>query len=305
MSGNSPSFDASSPPAPGVVTDVSPLTRRLIAPNPGAFTFTGTCSYLVGRGEVAIIDPGPAVTEHVDALIEAVAGEKIVAILVTHTHRDHSPAAKILRERTGALIVGCAPYTPSAAAIEQGTSGLDASHDRAYAPDRIMSDGEILSIGEATIEAIATPGHTANHICFALEQERTVFTGDHVMAWATTVVAPPDGSMRDYMESVEKMRLRDDALLWPGHGGPVREPRRYLRALVHHRRQREAAILHCLDDGDATIPQMVAHIYDGVDPLLHGAAALTVFAHIEDLIARGMVEPLGSVDIMGRFAKAG
>ncbi|QGM45072.1 MBL fold metallo-hydrolase [Methylocystis heyeri] len=303
MDRNSLMFDTSAPGPAGVVADVSPLTRRLIAPNPGAFTFSGTCSYLVGRRRVAIIDPGPAIPAHVEALLRAVSGQELVAILVTHTHRDHSPAAAILREKTGAPILGCGPYVPRSNGIAAG-SGLDASHDFVYAPDRALNDGELVRVGEVSIEAVATPGHTANHLCFALHEEGVVFTGDHVMAWSTTVVAPPDGSMRDYMESIEKLRRRADVLLWPGHGGPVREPQRYLRAIAHHRRQREAAILQRLDEGDETIPQMVARIYEGVNPRLHGAAALTILAHMEDLIARGAVEPKGPVDILqGRFVK--
>jgi glyoxylase-like metal-dependent hydrolase (beta-lactamase superfamily II) len=205
-----------------------------------------------------------------------------------------------LRERTGAPVIGCAPY---AARADQAGHGLDASHDRDYAPDRVMSDGEFIRVGGATIEAVATPGHTANHLCFALREERTLFSGDHVMAWATTVVAPPDGSMRDYMASIEKLRRREDALYWPAHGGPVRDPQRYLRALAHHRAQREAAILQRLGEGDETIPQMVAHIYEGVDARLHGAAALTVFAHIEDLIARGLVRTDGPADFSARYVR--
>jgi len=295
-------FDTSFATPAGVLARVSPLTRRLIAPNAGGFTFTGTCSYIVGEGEVAIIDPGPAIASHIDALLKATEGEKLAAILVTHTHRDHSPAAAVLREKTGAPVVGCAPYAPPADLAVTGP-GLDASHDRLYEPDRALHDGETLKIGAATIEAVATPGHSANHLCFALHEERTLFTGDHVMAWATTVIAPPDGSMRDYMDSIEKLRARDDVLHWPAHGGPVRDPQRYLRALVHHRRQREAAILQRLEEGDETITQMVARIYEGVDQRLHGAAALTVFSHIEDLIARGMVKPLGPAGFQGRFVK--
>ncbi len=295
-----PVFDLSFAAPAGTLARLSPLTRRLIAPNPGAFTFTGTCSYIVGEGEVAIIDRGPAISSHVDALLKTIAGEKLAAILVTHTHRDHSPAASILRERTGAPVVGCAPFSPGE---DQTGHGLDASHDHDYAPDRVLEDGEPLSIGVATIEAIATPGHTANHLCFALREERTLFSGDHVMAWATTVVAPPDGSMRDYMGSIEKLRRREDALYWPAHGGPVRDPQRYLRALAHHRLQREAAILQRLEEGDETIPQMVAHIYEGVDARLHGAAALTVFAHIEDLMTRGLVKAVGRPSFGARYVR--
>jgi glyoxylase-like metal-dependent hydrolase (beta-lactamase superfamily II) len=290
-------FDA---PA-GAVARVSPLTRRVIAPNPGPYTFTGTCSYIVGDGEVAIIDPGPDSDRHVDALLAAIEGESLRYIFVTHTHRDHSPAARILQDKSGALIVGCAPYTPPMET--SGGINLDASHDKDHAPDRILTDGETITCGGASIEAIATPGHTANHLCFGLCEEHTLFTGDHVMAWATTVIAPPDGSMRDYMSSLERLRERDDRLYWPAHGGPVRDPQRYLRAVIHHRHQREMAILQRLEQGDETIFAIVERIYEGVDRRLHAAAALSVFAHLEDMIERGIVKSEGPPTIMARYFK--
>ncbi|HEY8260149.1 MAG TPA: MBL fold metallo-hydrolase, partial [Methylosinus sp.] len=178
------------------------------------------------------------------------------------------------------------------------------SHDRDYAPDRILADGERIAIGGLTIEAVTTPGHTANHLCFALIDERSLFTGDHVMGWATTVVAPPDGSMGDYLASLEKLRGREDRIYWPAHGGPAPEPRRYLRALLHHRRQREQAILQRLEEGDETIAAMVARIYEGVDARLHGAAALSVFAHLEDLVERGLARCEGAPTLRGRYARA-
>ncbi len=291
------------PAAPsGAVARLSPLIRRVIAPNPGPFTESGTCSYIIGRGEVAIVDPGPADDSHISALLDAAQGERLRYLLVTHTHGDHSPAAAVLRERTGAEILGCAPYTPAQSPRVSGP-GLDAAHDRAYAPTRVLESGETLRVGGATIETLATPGHTSNHLCFALREERALFTGDHVMAWSTTVVAPPDGSMTDYMTSIEKLRARDDTIYWPGHGGPVRDPQRYLRALVHHRRAREAAILQRLEAGDTTIPEMVARIYDGIDRRLHPAAALNVLAHMEDMIARGVVATEGPADLFGRYRR--
>lgn len=280
---------------------VSPLLRRIVAPNGGPFTYKGTCSYIVGHGEVAIIDPGPADPRHLAALRAAIAGERLKYILVTHTHRDHSPAARALKEATGATIAGCAPYAPSPNIAVTGP-GLDASHDTAYAPDVILREGDRLDLPGATIETLETPGHTANHLCFALLEEKALFTGDHIMGWSTTVVAPPDGSMADYMESIETLRLRDDRILWPGHGDPVREPARYLRALVHHRHAREAAILQRLAEGDDTIPQMVARLYEGIDKRLHGAAAMNVFAHLEDLVGRGLVECEGPPRPAGRYS---
>ncbi|CAN2532931.1 Hydroxyacylglutathione+hydrolase [Methylocapsa aurea] len=285
---------------PGALQRVSPLTRRIVAPNPGAFTYTGTCSYIIGHGDVAIVDPGPADASHIEALLAATKGETLRYLLVTHTHRDHSPAARILREKTGATIAGCAPYAPPPDLAVTGP-GLDASHDRAYAPDITLADGDRLAFGGLTIEAVATPGHTTNHLCFALAEELTLFTGDHVMGWATTVIAPPDGSMGEYFVSLEKLRGRDDRLYWPAHGGPVKEPQRYLRALLHHRRQREAAILERLEAGDATIAAIVARIYEGFDSALQRAAALSVFAHLEDLVERGLARADGPATLEARY----
>lgn len=293
------SFDA----PPGALVRVSPATRRLVAPNPGAFTFTGTCSYIIGAGDVAIVDPGPAIDSHVEALLAALEGERLRVILCTHTHRDHSPAARLLQERTGATIAGCAPYAPPPD-LEITGPGLDAAHDRAYAPDHILADGETIAVGGLTIETVATPGHTTNHLCYALREERSLFTGDHVMGWATTVVAPPDGSMSDYLASMEKLRARDERIYWPAHGAPVQEPQRYLRALVHHRRQREQAILQRLETGDETIAAMVARIYEGIDARLHGAAALSVFAHLEDLVERGLARCDGPPTMRGRYFRS-
>ena len=281
---------------------ISPLTRRLVAPNGGPFTYTGTCAYIVGSGEVAIIDPGPKSDAHVEALFDAIAGERLAAILVTHTHLDHAPAAALLRARTGAPIIGCAPHRSLDARKIEGPA-LDAVHDAAYAPDKVLEDGETLRVGGAMLQAIATPGHTANHLCFALIEEQTLFTGDHVMGWATTVVAPPDGSMRAYLGSIEKLLARDDRLYWPAHGGPVADPRPFLRALLLHRRSREAAILRRLAEGDSTIPPMVAKIYAGVDKRLHPAAAMVVLAHLEDLLERGVVAAPDGLGLFARYEK--
>jgi glyoxylase-like metal-dependent hydrolase (beta-lactamase superfamily II) len=271
--------------ANSVLVRLSPLTRRLIAPNASAYTFTGTCSYIVGEGDVAIIDPGPDDDAHLAALLAAVAGERVAYIVVTHTHRDHSALAARLKAATGAPVTGARAHRASPGA----SAGLDASHDLTYAPDAEMADGANLRFGGVTLTAVATPGHAANHLAFALEQENALFSGDHVMAWSTSVVAPPDGSMRDYMASLEKLRERNEAIYWPGHGGPVRDPARYVRALLGHRRQREGAILARVEAGPATIPEIVAQIYAGLDPRLAGAAGLSTLAHLEDLMARGLV----------------
>jgi glyoxylase-like metal-dependent hydrolase (beta-lactamase superfamily II) len=261
------------------------MVRRLIAPNASPFTFNGTCTYIVGQGRVAIIDPGPDNDSHLSALLAAVDGERVETILITHTHRDHSPGARELRAATGAPVIGAAPFTPRG----DGFEGLDSAHDREYSPDAVLVDGERLKGAGYTIEAVATPGHCSNHLCFALLEELALFSGDHVMAWSTSVVAPPDGSMRAYMDSLEKARGRAETIYWPGHGGPALEPQRYVRALIHHRRQREASILTALKGGPAAIPALIAKVYMGLDPALMRAAGLSTLAHLEDLIERGVV----------------
>ena len=278
-------FPAAREPPPRALTRLSPMMRRIVAPNASPLTFNGTCTYIVGEGAVAIVDPGPDDDSHLSALLSAIEGEQLETILVTHTHRDHSGGANKLRAAAGARLVGAAPLTPRV----DGMGGLDASHDRDYSPDAILADGERLHGSGYSIEAVATPGHCSNHLCFALLEEGALFSGDHVMAWSTSIVAPPDGSMRAYMASLEKLRRRDEKIYWPGHGGPVLEPQRYLRALIHHRRQREASILTALGDGAQTIPALVAKVYTGLSPSLTGAAGLSTLAHLEDLRERGLV----------------
>jgi glyoxylase-like metal-dependent hydrolase (beta-lactamase superfamily II) len=278
-------FVSAREPPSRALTQLSPMVRRLVAPNPSPFTFNGTCTYIVGQGRVAIVDPGPNDDSHLAALLAEVDGEQIDTILITHTHRDHSVGARKLRAATGARVVGAAPFTPRG----DGSTGLDSAHDRDYSPDAILADGERWQGAGYAMEAIATPGHCSNHLCFALLEENALFSGDHVMGWSTSIVAPPDGSMRAYMDSLEKLRLRPETIYWPGHGGPVVEPQRYLRALIHHRRQREASILNMLANGPLTIPALVARIYVGLNPALTRAAGLSTLAHLEDLRERGMV----------------
>lgn len=282
-SGDPLSFSRGFDAAPGVLERVSPLVRRIVAPNPSPMTFTGTCAYVVGEGEVLVIDPGPAGDVHVESLARALGRETIAAILVTHTHGDHSPGARRLKALTGAPVLGCAPHA------ETGVEAADRAHDLAYTPDRVLVEGDAVEAGGARLQTVATPGHTRNHMCFALAQEKALFSGDHVMAWSTTVVIPPDGAMGDYMASLEKLRARDDAVFWPGHGGPVVEPQRYLRALAHHRRQREQAILARLERAPAAVAAIVADVYPGLDAALARAARLSTLAHLEDLATRGLV----------------
>jgi glyoxylase-like metal-dependent hydrolase (beta-lactamase superfamily II) len=289
---------------PGQLVTLSPLVRRMTAPNPGPMTFKGTNTYVVGHGAVTVIDPGPDLPEHVAALTAALAGERVARILVTHTHRDHSPASRALAAATGAPSIGCAPHHPFRAPHPDEAERADAANDLAYVPARVLADGEEVEGDGYTLQAVATPGHTMNHLAFALPQERALFSGDHVMAWSTTVVAPPAGSMAAYMASLDKLKTRDDLVYWPGHGGAVRDPARFLRALQHHRRQRERGILACLRRGEATIPGIVAATYEGLDPRLARAAAVSVLAHLEDLCARGLATAEGGPGVTARYAAA-
>ncbi len=289
-------------PAHGRCATVSDAVRRMTARNPGPFTFHGTNTYLVGRGEVAVIDPGPADEDHVGAILAA-AGAPIVAVVVTHTHRDHSPGARLLAARCGAPIVGCAPHRPARPLATGEASPLDASADCDHVPDRELGDGDTLAIDGLTLTAVATPGHTANHLCLSLD-DGVLFSADHVMAWSTSIVAPPDGSMTDYMASLEKLIARDDRLLLPGHGGPVHDPASYLQDLKAHRLGRERAVLERIAAGDETIPEMVEVIYSGLDRALHGAAALSVLAQIEALVERGAVVCNGPPSLTARYRLA-
>lgn len=275
-------FDTASLPT-GMLMPLSPMVARVLAPNPSAFTFTGTQSYIVGQGDVAVIDPGPADPAHIDALMQGIAGRPVVAILCTHTHRDHSPATRPLAAAIGAQIIGCAPLT-----LEDDGPRADAAFDPDYAPDRILTDGDSVSGSGWTLEAVATPGHTSNHLCFALIEEQALFTGDHIMGWSTTVVSPPDGDMADYMRSMQRLIDREDAVYYPAHGDPVDKPQRLARSMMGHRRHREGQILRHLERGAVAIPAMVADMYKGVDPRLHPAAGRSVLAHLIDLQARGL-----------------
>jgi glyoxylase-like metal-dependent hydrolase (beta-lactamase superfamily II) len=296
-----PGFEKGFAGRPGEVTELSPLLRRVLAPNPSPFTFHGTNSYIVGRRQVAVIDPGPDDAGHVARLIAAVRGETVSHIVITHTHRDHSPAARALAAATGAPIVGCAPY---AATGDDGAVKLDASHDGLHAPAQAMRSGDAVSGPGWTLEALHTPGHTSNHLCFVLDEEKALLSGDHVMAWSTSIVAPPDGVMADYMASLEKLRGRAEDVYWPGHGGPVTEPQRFVRGLISHRRQRESAILKRLAEGDRTIAAMVPVLYAGVPTILHPAAARSVFAHLIDLVGRGVVATGGAPSLDGEYRLA-
>ncbi len=273
-----------------------PLVRRLLAPNPSPYTFTGTQTWLVGAGsDVAVIDPGPAGSGmsvgdpkdangegHVEAILRAVGDKRIAAILCTHTHRDHSPAAAPLKVITGAPIIGCAPL-----ALRDDGPRADSAFDPDYRPDRILTDGEAVSGDGWTLQAVATPGHTSNHLCYALIESGALFTGDHVMKWSTSVVSPPDGDMAAYMVSLQKLYDREDRIYYPAHGPAVENPKQLVRGMIGHRRMRERQILGLLEQGPREIPAMVAEMYKGLDPRLNGAAGRSVLAHLVDLERQG------------------
>jgi glyoxylase-like metal-dependent hydrolase (beta-lactamase superfamily II) len=272
----------------GQVITLAPLVRRVLAPNPSAFTYTGTQAHIVGRGAVAVIDPGPDRPEHVEALLRATAGERIAAILCTHTHRDHSPATRSLQQATGAPIIGCAPLAP---VDEEGEA--DESFDPDYSPDRVLADGDHVEGEGWRLTAVATPGHTSNHLCFALEGTGTLFSGDHVMGWSTSIVSPPDGDMGAYVASLEKLLGRADTRYLPAHGEAVESPHKLVRGMILHRRQREAQVLAELCAGPRRVEEMVKAMYRNVDPRLHPAAARSVLAHLIDLERRSKVAEEG------------
>jgi glyoxylase-like metal-dependent hydrolase (beta-lactamase superfamily II) len=269
----------------GAVQQVSPLIRRVIARNPGPFTFTGTGTYIIGHGDgVAVIDPGPDQPEHLQAILDAVAHERVSHILVTHHHLDHSPLARPLAAATGAVVYG----RPAPETHAEGSVKLEAGNDH-FQPDVSINPGAVIAGHGWTFEAIATPGHTSNHVCYGLVEENACFTGDHIMGWSTTVVVPPDGNMGDYLASLDLIRGRGFATLWPTHGPPVTEVDPFLAAYKAHRLDRERQILERLAAGKTQIRHMVPHIYAGVDKRLHAAASHSVLAHMIELVRQGRV----------------
>ncbi|MGV1870555.1 MBL fold metallo-hydrolase [Agrobacterium rosae] len=288
-----PEFNRDFDPAYSTAVPVADGVQRLTVNNPSAFTFHGTNSYIVGDTSVAVIDPGPDDEAHFQALMAALAGREVTHIFVSHTHRDHSPLAARLKRATGALTVAEGPHRAARPLHEGERNPFAESSDTEFVPDIALGDGKSVSGDGWTLTALHTPGHTANHSAFALDDTGIVFSADHVMAWATTIVAPPDGSMSDYMGSLAKLLSREDRLFLPGHGGPVNDPTAFMRGLRAHRRMREKAVLARIKAGDRTIADMVKVIYRSTDPRLHGAAALSVLAHIEDLIEKGEVQTDG------------
>jgi glyoxylase-like metal-dependent hydrolase (beta-lactamase superfamily II) len=284
----------------GVMAEVAPGIRRIVAHNPSAFTLYGTGTYVIGRGKVAVIDPGPLLPEHIDALLAALRGETVTHILVTHTHIDHSPAAAPVKAAVGAKTYGYGPH--GGGRFEQGER-VEEGGDLDFVPDVTLRHGDVIEGDGWTVEAVHTPGHTSNHLCFAYKEAKVLFSGDHVMGWSTSVVSPPDGDMAAYMASLRLLTGRDDAVYWPTHGPAIANPKPYVRAFIGHRRMREQQIASLLGEGIGTIPAMVARMYKDVDPRLHRAAARSVFAHLIHMVktGRAAVEGALAVDAVYRL----
>ena len=273
----------------GRADQVSPLIRRVVADNPGPFTFTGTGTYIVGRGKTAVIDPGPDDPRHLDAILAALDGEQVSAIVITHSHLDHSPLAAPLQARTGAPVYGRAVRAADGAA-----SGLDAGDQASFRPDVTVEEGDRISGPGWTLEALLTPGHASNHVAYAFPEENALFSGDHVMGWSTTIVSPPDGDMTEYYASLDKVIAREFAILWPTHGPPVTEPAPFLQAYREHRLDRERQIRERLEHGPQRIADMVPVMYAAVDPRLHPAAARSVLSHLLHMSRTGQVRSEGA-----------
>jgi glyoxylase-like metal-dependent hydrolase (beta-lactamase superfamily II) len=281
----------------GRLEAVAPRVRRIVARNPSPFTFKGTGTYVIGSSEVAVIDPGPDLAEHVEALLASLAGERVTHILITHTHRDHSPAAAALKASTGAPTWGFGPHAGGV----RGEHGVEEGGDWDFVPDVAVCDGERIAGRGWRFEVVHTPGHTSNHLCFALEDSGILFSGDHVMGWSTSVISPPDGDMAAYMASLDKLLGRPDTVYWPTHGPAIGEPKRHVRAFIAHRREREAGILDCLSAGVEQIDAIVERLYIGLQPGLRRAAGRSVQAHLIDLVERGIVECDGPPTVETRY----
>ncbi|WP_305984313.1 MBL fold metallo-hydrolase [Roseibium sp. MMSF_3544] len=289
----------------GTPVELAPGLRRLTAQNPGPFTFHGTNTYLIGSRRLLVLDPGPALPDHIEAIAKAADGAKIEAILVSHTHMDHSPGARVLQDKTGASIIGCGPHRAARDLLDNEINPLDSSADKDHLPARQMFDGDLFDAADATVEAIETPGHTANHLCFAITGSDLILSADHVMGWSTSIVAPPDGSMRDYMASIDKMLLRPETRYFPGHGGSISDAKTYVQELKQHRLDREKAILRSISGGERSIIEIVRELYADVDPSLHRAASLSVFAHLEDLVDRKLALAMPDLALDARYRKTG
>jgi glyoxylase-like metal-dependent hydrolase (beta-lactamase superfamily II) len=294
-------FDRNFEAKPGVAEEIAPGVRRILCDNPSPFTFKGTNTYIVGKGSVAIIDPGPADSRHIQAILSALGNETVAQILVSHTHRDHSPAAAAIKQATGAKTFAEGPHRPARELHLGETPPLDSGGDNSFMPDHKLADGEVIEGKGYALETVYTPGHTANHVAFAMRGTDILFSADHVMGWATSIVAPPDGSMSDYMASLHKIEKRPESVYLPGHGGVVRNAKKLVEQYIEHREARETAILRKLSRGESDIPGIVQAIYIGLDPRLAKAAALTTFAHLETLVERDLVSTDGGLSLGGLY----
>ena len=289
----------------GTVDRLSPRIRRVIAENPSPFTFHGTGTYILGEGRVAVIDPGPDLPEHVDALRAALEGEEISHILITHCHMDHSPACRALREFTDAPTHAFGPHGAGrhAAAVGDDHVKIEESADTDFSPDVCVDHGDVIECDGFSVECVYTPGHTSNHMCYQLREERALFTGDHVMGWSTSVISPPDGDMQDYMASLRLLLERDDAVYWPTHGPAITDPKGLVRAFIAHREEREAQILECIDAGITHIAEMVPRMYAGLPEFMYPAAGRSVFAAVIHLAQQGLVEAEGPLRAEAGFRR--
>ncbi len=280
---------------------LSPLIRRVVADNPGPFTFTGTGVYIIGTDEVAVIDPGPVNESHVAALDAALEGCRVTHVLVTHHHIDHSPGAKPLAEKHGCKVYG---YGLQMRKPEGGEVRLEAGDDLGFMPDIEVRDGDIINGKDWTVRVLHTPGHTSNHVCYALEEEKTLFSGDHIMGWSTTVISPPDGDMGDYLKSLDHVKAQNFDKIWPTHGPCIEDPGPFVQAYIDHRRHREQQILNAVDTGLESIGDIVSALYQHVDKRLHPAAAHSVLAHIIHLVETGRLTSDGTPSLKSRYASA-
>ena len=273
----------------GVLETVAPSVRRVVARNPSPFTFHGTGTYVVGHGRVAVIDPGPALDEHIEALARGLRSETVTHVLVTHTHRDHSPGCALLRRFTSAPTYGFGPHGSGRPKAGEEAEVVEEGADFEFEPDISVRDGDVIECDGFSFECVYTPGHTSNHMCYRLREERALFCGDHVMGWSTTIVSPPDGHMGTYIASLERLLDGDDRTYWPTHGAAIRDPKPYVRSLVEHRRLRAYQVETCLRDGIDTIPEMVKRLYHDLPVRMHPAAARSVLSTVIHLVERGDV----------------
>ncbi len=277
-------------PPSGELTRLSPLVARLIAPNSGPYTNTGTCTYIVGHDKIAIIDPGPDCDIHFEALRGVINGRRLDHILVTHTHKDHSQLARRLSDLTGAPVWGCAPHYPARPLYKGEINRLEGSLDRLHVPARVLMHGDSIEGDGYSFDVVATPGHTMNHLAYALKEEQALFCGDHVMNWSTTIIAPPDGNMAAYMTSLDALSERQDQMYYPGHGTEIVQPHRLVRGIIAHRKQREQAIIDRIRADDRSIEHITLRLYGRLNPTLFGGAMLSVYAHMEHLLEKGIID---------------